>query len=97
MKHIHAELIKAWADGAEIEVLGITAGEWYPVAGAPKWFVDASYRIKPERVYPKSSLTPSEAFDVWMSARGKGLTHGEEIKLVADAAVKRYIQENESK
>lgn len=46
--HKHAELIKAWADGANIEVLDM--GEWYPYPenATPSWRKDAEYRIKPE-------------------------------------------------
>lgn len=43
--HKHAELIKAWADGAEIEYLGCV-GEWYPKSN-PLWSDNMTYRIKP--------------------------------------------------
>jgi hypothetical protein len=43
--HIHAELIKAWADGAEIEVQHKTV--WLP-ATCPTWQVETKYRVKPE-------------------------------------------------
>ena len=43
--HIHAELIKAWADGAEIEVFNY--GQWWPLE-APFWEEETQYRIKPE-------------------------------------------------
>jgi hypothetical protein len=48
MKHKHAELIKAWADGAEIESRRIT-GEWLP-CDTPVWRMNIEYRIKPEPV-----------------------------------------------
>tara|TARA_R110000822_G_scaffold292210_1_gene414194 strand:- start:3 stop:269 length:267 start_codon:yes stop_codon:yes gene_type:complete len=41
----HAETIKAWADGAEIEIR-LSHGEWSLVA-YPAWG-GAEYRIKPE-------------------------------------------------
>lgn len=48
-QHKYAELIKAWADGAEIEVLGAD-GEWHFV-DKPQW--DArKYRIKGEEAEP---------------------------------------------
>jgi hypothetical protein len=54
--HKHAELIKAWADGAEIEIeLLIGASlkpEWYE-DGSPEWHKDRKYRIKPE---PKTDI-----------------------------------------
>ena len=49
MKHKHAELIKAWADGAEIEHL--TNDGWENI-NAPKWLNSATYRIKPEEKQP---------------------------------------------
>lgn len=48
--HKHAEIIKAWADGAEIEYK--CEGEWLP-AEAPIWPCISVYRIKPE---PKPDL-----------------------------------------
>lgn len=44
--HPHQALIKAWADGAEIEYMHRTRHEWMPVA-SPNWGVDQSYRVKP--------------------------------------------------
>ena len=44
--HKHAELIKAWADGAEIECKD--CGVWY-YAKDPRWQEDMEYRIKPEQ------------------------------------------------
>ena len=44
--HKHAELIKAWADGAEIECLE-DCNSWIPVT-KPIWREDWVYRIKPE-------------------------------------------------
>ena len=44
--HKHADLIKAWADGAEIEWMH-SESTWTPVA-TPTWSYDYEYRIKPE-------------------------------------------------
>jgi hypothetical protein len=49
--HKHAELIKAWADGAEIEYLHIGKEGWRPIhAKGWSWDYDfvVLYRIKPE-------------------------------------------------
>ena len=50
MKHRHAELIKAWADGAEIEYLAQGSQEWKPIFAGWSWdnFGVSQYRIKPE-------------------------------------------------
>lgn len=43
--HKHAELIKAWADGAEIQAQ--ICGDWCDDY-SPRWSLDGKYRIKPE-------------------------------------------------
>ena len=43
--HVHAELIKAWADGAEIQRL--ISQDWQDCI-TPVWVPDNEYRIKPE-------------------------------------------------
>ena len=53
--HIHAELIKAWADGAEIQFRYNANIPWSNVIGVCGWDKDCEFRIKPEpkpdRVY----------------------------------------------
>ncbi len=44
--HVHSELIKRWADGAEVEVL-LLNGTWMPAA-FPTWDRHIKYRIKPQ-------------------------------------------------
>jgi len=54
MKHKHAELIKQWADGAEIERLNIWISghkTWEPEVPL-LWNEDHKYRIKPEEKQP---------------------------------------------
>ena len=46
MKHRHAELIKSWADGAEVQYKN-DFGEWWD-ANNPLWSEDVDYRIKPD-------------------------------------------------
>ena len=46
--HKHSELIKAWADGAEIEYFSPTAEKWVEVGISPAWSNNFEYRIKPE-------------------------------------------------
>lgn len=45
--HKHAELIHAWADGAEVERL-TEIGDWLPDNDTPEWLEDVVYRIKPK-------------------------------------------------
>ena len=56
--HKHAELIKAWADGAEIEFYRELSANWigYKKGENPSWDEDYEYRIKPE---PKPDIVVS--------------------------------------
>lgn len=45
--HKHAELIKAWADGAEVEVEDAITGVWR-YTQFPNWSKASVYRIKPQ-------------------------------------------------
>lgn len=55
--HKHAEIIKQWADGAEIQFLS-TTGEWtdFDEDRSPSWVVDISYRVKPETIKYRVAL-----------------------------------------
>ena len=44
--HKHAEVIKAWADGAEVEVKHSPGCEWLPTDGT-FWWLSSEYHIKP--------------------------------------------------
>ena len=68
MKHKHAELIKAWADGAEIETKWKNAdSDWYPQEDF-LWFIrsefadKADFRIKPE---PKPDVVQERCIAHW--------------------------------
>lgn len=45
--HKHAALIKAWADGAEIEFFS-KGGDGWVLSNSPQWYDDYEYRIKPK-------------------------------------------------
>ena len=47
MKHKHADLIHAWADGAQIEMFSVIYARWENIAN-PSWELNNKYRIKPE-------------------------------------------------
>ena len=46
MRHKHADLICAWANGAEIQLYHTDTEKWVD-APTPLWF-DCEYRVKPE-------------------------------------------------
>jgi len=62
--HKHADIIKAWADGSEIEVFNKNKGIWQRTS-CPIWAEDFAYRVKPE-------LT-KQLYHDWMTGIG-GMT-----------------------
>lgn len=62
--HKHAELIKAWADGAVIQFYDVLSEKWKDCNDAPRWLDNNQYRIKPEQ----SDLEKYgvEVGDVWV-------------------------------
>jgi hypothetical protein len=49
MRHLHADLIHAWADGAEIEYFNEHSNEWRTFVNEHNiWYEAWQYRIKPE-------------------------------------------------
>lgn len=68
--HKHAELIKAWADGAEIEMRSYQS---WTLLSKPRWdSEEAEYRIKPE---PK----PDVVLYVFASVLGFGILFKERL------------------
>lgn len=45
--HKHAEIIKAWADGAQVQCRGTCDTTWKDIGEQPCWFDTIEYRIKP--------------------------------------------------
>ena len=81
----HAELIKAWADGAEIQVRPSSSGQWADCEN-PYWEQNYEYRIKPE---PKPDLVYYGVFEmngkmVIGSFFTKLYEKGDELKLTFD-------------
>ena len=46
MRHKHADLIHAWAEGAEIEIYDVGVDQWKPSLH-PSFSFNCDYRIKP--------------------------------------------------
>lgn len=74
--HKHAELIKAWADGAEIERYSTIDNEWVH-AQIPYWKEDYGFRIKPE---PKPDIVRYGVALYW----GRNAQDGDNIKATFD-------------
>lgn len=45
--HKHADIIKAWADGAQVQCRGTCDTTWKDIGEQPCWFTNLEYRIKP--------------------------------------------------
>lgn len=68
-KHPHAELIKAWKDGATIQRYLVHLGEWADVQNNdPAWDIMTHYRVKPKN---PAALGVNNGVD------GKALSDGE--------------------
>lgn len=90
--HVHAELIKAWADGAEIQRRCKNTLNWED--GALEWHPKWEYRIKPSPpVEPNYGQIARETWrggepgsDVWLKVAGAVLA----VKEAYDKALKDY-------
>lgn len=45
----HCEVIKAWADGAQIQFKLPKYSHWNDIAGNPEWLDNLDYRVKPPK------------------------------------------------
>lgn len=87
-KHIHAETIKAWADGAEIQFRH-TDGEKWMAATQPVWSLNKQYRVKPN--YPTTRMTYNQLHDACLSAGNGPNWDSLQAASVANAAIKHAI------
>ena len=70
MKRKHADLIHAWADGAEIQWKSKDDGKWID-SDLPDWVPEYEYRIKPEEKKPVVRwLWAYEVADEWFTTSG---------------------------
>lgn len=87
----HMEQRIAHAQGYEIQVKGSGDGLWHNQE-FPSWNDSYEYRVKPEREYPVTSLTVKEVMKIFDDAEPDS---GHSFIAVANAALKRHIDENE--
>lgn len=67
MKHVHCELIKAWAEGKEIEIYHANLKKWI-FSENPGWQPNWQYRIKPEEPdYGRIALNGYKADPTWLT------------------------------
>jgi hypothetical protein len=64
--HKHCEVIKAWADGHEIQIKTLTAG-WVTTLG-PVWNENFEYRVKPKTIKYRVALYKGQVSDNYWAA-----------------------------
>lgn len=61
--HKHAEVIKAWAEGYEIQVMQKGSKQWIDaISPIVAWYEDYEYRIKPEPKYVPFTFEDAKYF-----------------------------------
>jgi hypothetical protein len=103
--HKHAETIKAWVDGNEVEYLN-SYNKWQSVLSLCTFSdrAECHFRVKPPREFPKTSLSAEQVSEVYAKAFGDNIRADlfnqrkkAAILAVADAAIKQYILDTEDK
>jgi hypothetical protein len=83
--HVHAELIKAWADGAPIQYRAVPhRGDWVDASEHLIWDWHAEYRIKPEPK-PDQVVYPVVAQYRGENGYGRAVSVKDQLKLTFDS------------
>ncbi len=82
--HKHAKVIKAWADGATIQIKHHESGGWVDTE-SPQWG-DLLYRVKPEVVYPVTQMNIEQITKAYNDTK-----HTNGLVGVANQAIKHAI------
>lgn len=103
-KHIHYDMIVEWAANPSRVVEYYDeedTDDWQDCrdsgVGVPVWDENVQYRFKPEepeRVFPTTSLTDDELWEAYSEGYS---TSVDSYRDIANAAIKRYILEQENK
>lgn len=67
--HVHADIIKAWADGEKIQAK-LPTGVWNDV-DAPVWHPLTEYRVKPNVMYVHVFKSVNGKFDSYVTQNQK--------------------------
>lgn len=92
--HKFQKEIIAWANGEDVEVYSPITDSWMKATN-PIWGEGYVFRIKPEREYPKTSLTDGEIDQIYCS--GDSFATWVVLRSIANAAIRRYIDDQENK
>lgn len=88
--HKHAEVIIAYANGAEIECKSPAFKIWLIVEN-PAFYNDNEYRVKNT---PKTSLTRRELCEIYNTKAEALVGHDSKLEYLANLVIARYIQDN---
>ena len=80
MKHKHAELIIAWANGAQIQIKNNSTG-WEDMDCTPSWADGFKYRIKPEPKHDWEKLVRIETHRRYICSWKEDF-HGANLRLI---------------
>jgi hypothetical protein len=86
----HAEIIKAWADGSQIQYYDGICDMWIDLDD-PEWLENQSYRVKPEVVkpeWPKTAMTDCQLYDAYENNYG----YYERLSAVANRAIAHALE-----
>jgi hypothetical protein len=91
--HKHAEVIRAWADGATVQFQFYATKEWADDL-APQFHAERKYRVKPEKVYPVTQMTIADFNSALAGDRESLVSEGTAIR-IANAALRHAIEANQ--
>ena len=85
--HKHAELIKAWADGAEIQIKNLF-GDW--VGTEPLWGEHHEYRIKPKEKVVRWLWVNRSKYDNTWYVSSRFMTEAEANECAKETGITQY-------
>lgn len=96
--HKHAEVIKAAADGKDVQRRGSNDTEWGTYSGEYalayfSWTETDQYRIKPERKYPETRMAGNELRAAYNANLGGPVVDA--LTRVANAVIRRAIEDGD--
>ena len=69
-RHKHADVIIAWANGAEIEYRNLPGATWMSVGTTPGWIENYEYRVKPPKNKYRVGMFKSSNGNYYAAAAG---------------------------
>ena len=80
-RHKHADVIIAWAEGKDVQVLDKLHREWCAVGKSPTWCEDWEYRIKPPaKKYRVALFRKHDEEPFAVAANSQGLADSFEVQ-----------------